>query len=773
MAIVDSAYSSLLQGVSQQEDSARREGQLREQINMWSDPTYGLRRRTGAATRAVINTSCANGQLLVTEFENSVGTFFIVWNLINKTAYVFNSSWALTDTRVVTYLSTVTSVADVAFTSVGNTGFILNRKEAPIPTTTGSKRNPVYDAFVLIRTGAFSKSYTVSVTTSGIGTLDFSYTSDNTAANSTAEYVATQLRTQMQANATFNTYYDVYQSGSMLFITRSSKSAGNTNVTVASSNSGTTYILASNSMNVPTSTDLPANMPSQAANAVLSVGTGLLSRSYYYWDSATGGWIETGSYGSYNVISNMPLPYTVSTAGVLTLESNSYALRVAGDDNNNPYHNFVNNGITGISSYQGRLVLLSGGYVCASSSLDFRKFLRTTTTTLVATDGFEVSSSKAAGASFKYAVQFNKDLVVLGDKHQAVIPSGNTAISPTSALLVPTGNNNLKLSCAPVTTPRTIIVPNANSTHVRVGEVVPSTLVDSQYTYQEVTDHIPTYLKGNVQAMAESSTNSHVVILSDTETSKLLSHEYYWDNDERKQMAFSTWDFTVPLAGIHYTRDSLIVVASIGGSTVIATIDGKTPFNDGGNYMVDFYKPATITTNLVTCPTELLTKKDQLVLLSAEASIKGEPVGVAEVNSTTLKTVRSFSSGAAIVGLPYKSLASPTSPILKDSKDVPLTDSKMILKRYLIAVRKSGEFDIEVQSDLNSYDYNGEPVLWRSSDLGFDTPLVAKDGNVSVPIGIPVAQARVNISTTGTRELNIKDIQYTLKVEVRNSRRRL
>jgi hypothetical protein len=772
MAIVDSAYASLLQGVSQQEDSARREGQLREQINMWSDPTYGLRRRGGVATKAVIDTPCANNKLLVTEFENKVGTFYIVWNLLNSTAYVFDKNWVLKDTRVVSYLSTALSVSDVSFTSVGNTGFILNRKQTQTTTTDTTKRNPVYDAFVLVRTGAFSKSYVINVSCNGIGSFDFSYTTDNTAANSTAENVATQFKTQMDANATFTANFDVYRSGAMLFITRKIKSPANTNATVATTNSGVTYILASGSMNIPTSTDLPANMPSQADNTVVSVGTGLLSRSYYYWNATTGGWIETSSYGSYTSITGMPLPYTVDVNGLLSLESNSYPLRLSGDDNNNPYHNFVSNGITGIASYQGRLIILSGGYVSASSSLDFRKFLRTTTTSIVNTDGFEVSSSKAAGASFLYAIQFNKDLVVLGDKHQGVVPSGNTAITPVSAMLVPTGNSNLKLSCAPVATPRTIIVPNTSNDYLRIGEVVPSTLVDSQYTYQEVTDHIPSYIKGAAVTIAESSTNSHVVVLGNTETSTLLSHEYYWDGDARKQMAFSKWEFAVPIAGIHYSRDELVVVASTGNKTVIGVIKGKAPFSDGGNYMLDFYKDVSITNNVVTIPAELVAEKTKLVLASSVTSIKGEPVGIDYVD-TTIHTVRSFKTGTAVVGFPYQSLMSPTSPILKDSKDVPLTDSKMILKRYLVAVRKSGEFDIKVQSDLSSYDYDGEPVLWRSSELGFDTPLVVKTGDVSIPIGIPVAQARVDISTSGTRELNIKDIQYTLKVEVRKDRRRL
>jgi len=774
MAIVDSAYSSLLQGVSQQEDASKREGQLKEQINMWSDPTYGLRRRGGAATQAVLNVETENNKLVITEFENSSGTFYILWNLRNSTAYVFNSAWVLTDTKAVTYLSTAETVADIGVASVGSTGFILNRKVIPVASNTASTlRNPVYDGFVLIRTGAFTRSYSINVTTAGIGSFDFSYTTDTTAANSTPEAIATQFKTQMDANSTFTANFDVTRDGATLFITRKVKSPSNTNPTAVTSNNGSTYVLTSSGMNVPQASDLPAKLPTAADKTVLSVGTSLLARSYYYWNAADASWIECQQYGSNNSIANMPLPYKVTTAGVLTLESNTYPLRVAGDENNNPYHNFVANGITGIGSYQGRLIILSGAYASASSSLDYTKFMRTTVTSNVSTDGFEVSSSKAAGASFKYALQFNKDLVVLGDKHQAVIPSGNTAITPLNAMMVPTGNANLGLTCAPVNTPRTMIVPNSNQKFIRLGEVVPSTLVDSQYTYQEVTDHIPTYMQGSAVAMAESSTNCHVVVLGNVETTKLLSHEYYWDGDNRKQMAFHTWEFGIPLVGIHYTRDVLLVVACTNGKTILATINGKTPFADGGSYYLDFYKPVTASGRYITVPVELVSQGNNLILASTETSIDGEPVGIENYSTGTIQVVRSFNNAAVVIGLPFTSSMSPTSPVLKDSKDVALTDSKMILKRYLVSVRKTGEFEIEIKSNLDDLDLYGEPVLWRSSELGFNQPLTVATGDVSIPIGIPVEQARVTLRTSSTRELNIKDIQYTLKVEVRPQRRRL
>ncbi|NYW24497.1 hypothetical protein, partial [Escherichia coli] len=52
MPTYESAYKSLLQGVSQQIPEERLPGQLSAQVNMLSDPVTNLRRRPGAQLRA-------------------------------------------------------------------------------------------------------------------------------------------------------------------------------------------------------------------------------------------------------------------------------------------------------------------------------------------------------------------------------------------------------------------------------------------------------------------------------------------------------------------------------------------------------------------------------------------------------------------------------------------------------------------------------------------------------------------------------------------------
>lgn len=84
----------------------------------------------------------------------------------------------------------------------------------------------------------------------------------------------------------------------------------------------------------------------------------------------------------------------------------------------------------------GRLVLLSGAYVCLSASRYPTRTMRSTVTDVLDSDPIELASGSASSASFEHAVQFNKDLIVFASTHQAVIPTGTTALTPTNAMLV-------------------------------------------------------------------------------------------------------------------------------------------------------------------------------------------------------------------------------------------------------------------------------------------------------------------------------------------------
>ena len=127
----------------------------------------------------------------------------------------------------------------------------------------------------------FDKTYKYS--TNGTGASDL--------AKSTTEGIASGLVALMLADATFTAKYDIYREQNYVFITRAVKDAsvGTTSVT---SSAGRVYMIGSGVMNVTMQTDLPANLPTEGANCICSVGQSPRSYSYFKWSD--GIWKEVG-----------------------------------------------------------------------------------------------------------------------------------------------------------------------------------------------------------------------------------------------------------------------------------------------------------------------------------------------------------------------------------------------------------------------------------------------------------------------------------------------
>src|SRR5690625_7173787 len=80
--------------------------------------------------------------------------------------------------------------------------------------------------------------------------------------------------------------------------------------------------------------------------------------------------------------------------------------RISGDDYTNPDPDFVDWGITGLSSYQGRLVILSGPWVWLRSTINPRVFSRSAVVGLIDSDNIVVWSGLATGSAFILSFPF-------------------------------------------------------------------------------------------------------------------------------------------------------------------------------------------------------------------------------------------------------------------------------------------------------------------------------------------------------------------------------
>ena len=770
MSTYESSYKSLLQGVSQQIPRERLPGQLTAQLNMLADPVTNLRRRPGAQYLKHRAWTDADASHILGWFTDVSGErLHVILNTVSGEILLLDGNLnELAMLNAGAYLQT-TNPRSIRAATVGNECFLCNTEKLPALVHGGTTASD--GGFAYVVAGAFSKDYDLTVTWSG-GTYSASYTTPSGAAGgdaalATPEYIATQLYDKLVA-AGLTTIYRV---GPYLYMTKTGGVQVNTTVS-------TNYIIPSKNSIVSTAGNLPARLPAEADGFICRVGTVELPQ-YFKYNSADVSWLEVGAVGSPTGISNMPISVYYN-GSEWALNTSNYEGRYAGDDETNKPHEFCTQGITGMATYQGRLVLMSGPMVSLSASGKPRRFFRSTVTSVVASDPIEIGSGMNSSAAYEHAIPFQKDLILLSSAYQAVIPSNNTAITPSNATVVPTSSHEVDVTSPPIALGRTLMYASPRSEDFfGVREMVPSPYTDSQYVSQDATPHLPKYMGGRCRFSVSSSVANMALFAPSGDLRSLIVHEYMWDGDQKVQQAWHTWTFPYDVATAYFAYDKVIVVFAQNDTLVMTRIDpriGVLTFDSERRPFFDLWSSQTVTDYVVGVPAWMLAFDPavaaKLQLTASTGNLAGDRVG-ATVDGDKLHVVRSFRYGAVAMGVPYRSSFAPSPPVVRDFNEVAVSTNKATLLRYILGTKNSQEFKVRVQ-DRNSTDDGVTSVgtlLWSSTELELGRSRYSTDAASIIPCRTNINTTVVDVYTEGTGELNAVSLEYVLKTNQKIKRR--
>lgn len=786
MTAFESSHKSLLMGVSQQVPEERLPGQLTAQLNMLSDPVTNLRRRPGLQFTHQFEWDGAEDGKVIAWFTDVAGVrCHVLLNIATGAIRLKDEQYnVLADLDGGAYLI-ADDMNDIRATTVGNEFFLANVKQAPELVYSTAVTNNARQGFIYVVAGAFGKTYTITGetynadgTSRGVHTATYTTpggTGATDAANSTPEAIATSLRSQIAGWSTGA--FNATQSGPYIFVNYTGTALA-VRMTL-NSNSGTAYMIASKGGWVNSSGELPAQLPSAADGYVVRVGTGKTPQ-YFKYAANTSSWLEVGSLTSPIGITNVPISiYYNGTA--FTLETSDFEGCTAGDQTSNPLHEFMQFGITGLGTYQGRLVILSGPLVSLSASNEPRRFFRTTVTSVLASDPIETGSSLNSSASYEYALSFQKDLLLFSKAYQAVLPSGNAAITPNTATVVPTSAHEVDTLSSPVNLGRTLMFPAPRSADFfGTMEMVPSPYTDSQYVSQEATPHLPKYMAGRCRFAVASSVSNVAVFGPTGDRRSLIVYEWAWDGDNKIQQAWHTWVFPYDISTAYFASERIAIIMVNNGVVVSAEIDTKagTVTSDATRRpYLDLYMPVTIEDNHGTVPSWLLTFDPdvytKLRLCVLEGPQAGEFAGAEFDAAGNIDTVLSHPEGQYALGITYRSSFSPTPPVIRDYNDVAIQTTKATVLRYYVGTRNSTFYKVRV-SDLYSTsieDYEYSPLQYSSPELAPGSPIVATRSINVVPARTDMPTTLLEIFTEGSGELNLTSLEYVAKYNQKIRRR--
>ena len=603
------------------------------------------------------------------------------------------------------------------------------------------------------------------------------------------------------------TNFNLYIYGSNIFIQAKDLTLGGTLEIKTSSPS--TYIRTtgvSTNLSVNSKDDLPAVLPDAAAGFIIGIGSTEDTMMYYQYIADTRTWIESSKYGQITAFTNMPFVFEViadaddlvqyiSTIGENTVHTDfsSFAVRepdtaqvirnikgdevptnyrwlgrTVGNETNNETPDFVDTPFTGIGGYQGRLVLMSGAYVHMSASNKYNVLMRTTTDDVLDSDPIHVLSINASGQDFKHAVEFNKDLVLIADNQQAVIGGSTIVLTPQNTVIYKSSVAPMNTSHPPIMVGRDLIYTVQNTMgYSQVGQLQVNNLVENQFNPQIISAHLPKYLKGNIKFSAGTSLSGTLVF--GTGTKELLVWQYIADQSEVLQSAFGLWELPYPVVYAWFISDIMFSILKTPQGYALCSVS-TTRGVDDTPYLDLWVNGSTL---LIKKGTYSIPKylKDAEFMLSVnlpDTDMHLDEVGY-EVQDKSFTLVRSFSElKDFFIGLPFTSSWEPSAPIMRDQKDITLTD-KATLLRYTIMVNDTGIFNVKIKDDITDVlDIDSTALTWSNTELGKSR--INTRSTTVIPCRTLARTTSCVFSTSSTYDMNVLQLGYTFKLSEKRRR---
>ena len=140
-----------------------------------------------------------------------------------------------------------------------------------------------------------------------------------------------------------------------------------------------------------------------------------------------------------------------------------------------------------------------------------------------------------------------------------------------------------------------------------------------------------------------------------------------------------------------------------------------------------------------------------------------------EVKGKSFTLVRSFSElKDFFIGLPFTSSWEPSAPIIRDQKNITLTD-KATLLRYTIMVNNTGIFNVKIKDDITDVlDIDSTALTWSNTELGKSR--INTRSTTVIPCRTLARTTSCVFSTSSTYDMNVLQLGYTFKLSEKRKR---
>ena len=581
MASVTQRVPNYLGGVSKQPDDKKFPGQVREALNAYPDPTFGLQKRPGLKFLTVLkdsggtaynDTDLDNAKWFYIHRDNDekyigciVGASsspygeIHVWNAATNVKSTVTYSGSSRD-----YLTAI-SKNDYHVLTVQDTSIITNKQKVvgiQNVTTFNAKRQST----IRLRGVDNSAAYKVYITTGG-STQTATFTSDSSA---TASEILTGLKSALDGLSISG--LTVTKLNGSLELTHSADFTITTDAGIDGKQ------LSSYGDQVNTVADLPTE--AVHGRTVKIINTSSSADDYYakfVADAGSGNgegyWEETLGHGMSPGLTASTMPHELVNTGTnaFTFRPVTWTARLVGDDSTNSHPSFKDAKIQQAFFYNNRLGFLTEDNVSMSQSGEFYNFYHITAQTVSAADPVDLSCSSIRPAVLHGIIPVASGLILFSENQQFIMYSADGNLSPTTALIRGLSNYEMDTKIDPVDVGTTVNFISKTPAYSKVFGMTPRG--EGQVPLvRDVGKVVAEYIPESIDNLVASPQNSFIAMFG-ADSEKVYFYRTHTDGEQEVLQAWFNWQ----LAGkvLEFVVDSDVIYAILKVSNGYQLVSGN------------------------------------------------------------------------------------------------------------------------------------------------------------------------------------------------------
>jgi len=442
MASVTQLVPNFLGGVSRQPDDKKIPGQVREAINAYADPTYGLSKRPGTKWLGNLSSTTnefQNGKWFYInrdEAEKYIGVIYganiKIWNVNNPTATVTVTN---SGSSYLTY-SGSNANDSLHVLTVQDTTIVTNNK-----VTVTTQAAPSFTAKSKVTIRLYSAEYGAEYYVKVGSAAAYSFTTKNT-----EDPANTNTTTNKVLNAT-DILDQIYNNINLPAGVTKTKCKGS--IELSGSAAFTLEVRGGISgeelLGFQDEVDNFSKLPAESThNRIVKINNTVKREDSYYAKfiaedgvSGKGNWEETVAPDVSKGLTASTMPHELVNTALNTFEFRpiTWEERLVGDDTTNEHPSFVGKTIQQAFFHNNRLGFLTGDNVSMSQSGEFFNFYHVSALTQADNDPVDISCSSLRPAVLHAVLPAAQGLVLFSKSQQFLLYSDDGILTPRTSVI--------------------------------------------------------------------------------------------------------------------------------------------------------------------------------------------------------------------------------------------------------------------------------------------------------------------------------------------------